>query len=71
MLKRCAFEHQVTKWLEHVRSEASYSYICSVVMIVDHAVDMITQQGRDYVLKRIHALGKTIKAFIHPQEMTM
>ena len=69
MLRRCAFEHQVTKWLEHVRSEASYPFICSVVMIADHAVDMITQQGRDYVLKRIHALGKTIKAFIHPQEI--
>ena len=69
MLRRCAFEHQVTVWLENVRSEAPYSYICSVVMIIDHAVDMITQQGREYVLKRVHMLGKTIKAFIHPHEM--
>lgn len=69
MLRRCAFEHQMTEWLEHVRSEASFSYICSVVMVVDQAVEMITQFGREYVLKRVHTLGKTIKAFIHPQEI--
>lgn len=69
MLRRCAFEHHVTVWLEHMRSKAPYSYVCSVVIIIDHAVDMMVQQGRDYVSKRVHTLGKTIKAFIHSDEM--
>ena len=69
MLRRCAFEHQVTEWLEHVRSEASYACLCAVVIVIDHAVDAVTQRGRDYVLPRVRTLGKTIQAFIHAHEM--
>ena len=46
-----------------------YSAICAVVIVIDHAVDMIAKQGRDYMQEMVYTLSKTIKAFIHPHEM--
>lgn len=69
MLKRCAFENQASIWLERVRGDAVYSNICSVVIVIDHAVDMVAKQGRDHMLERVFLLSKTIKVFIHPHEM--
>lgn len=69
MPNRCAFENHVTEWLECIRSAAEYSIICSVVIVIDQAVDMVAKQGRDYLQERVHALSKIIKAFIHPHEM--
>ncbi|NLI19974.1 MAG: hypothetical protein GX418_00265 [Clostridiales bacterium] len=69
MLKRCAFENRVTEWLECARNEAGYHHICSVVIVIDHAIDMEARQGREDVLKKVLALSKTIRAFIHPHEL--
>lgn len=69
MLNRDAFESQVTNWLQRMKRETFYTFLCAVIILVDNPIEINNLHGRAYLAERIGQLGNTVKAFIHPHEM--
>lgn len=69
MLKWCAFENQITCWLQQVKSEGAYAYVCAAVVMIDNTMEVVNKHGYDYLSQKVLALSNSMKAFIHPHEM--
>ncbi len=69
MLNRCAFENQITSWLQRMKRENAFTQLCSVIIRVENPIEIGNLRGNAYLMEGIGRFSKKLKAFIHPHEV--
>lgn len=69
MLNRSAFENATTNWLQRMKNDQEYPFVCAAVLRVENTIEIHNLYGRSYLSELIGQMGKTVKAFIHPHEL--